>query len=276
MVLHQAKSDNTSTFEDVQAHINKTIASRGSEIFYSPNYEEDLRREMFPIVSNLISTVTSICDQNGIPSGVCFKKRFKGRPFISKIHETIICRRTSKYMFTKLTFTKPKKASCQLWESEKARVDKKIFVKVTTAIRKDMERISRLFQKLEKTKIQLKKDIESKNEKIRMEIASNEGLRATMKRKETEAERRLNDLKDQLELRISVSETEKKDLFDDRNRLKSELLRKNDDIQKANIDRENLNRKISEIEADMTDGNHKIVILQENNQKKVRFCDDDF
>merc|ERR1711917_205688 len=76
-------------------------------------YEEDLRREMFPIVSNLISTVTSICDQNGIPS-----------------------------------------ASCQLWESEKARVDKRIFVKVTTAIRKDMERISRLFQKLEKTKIQ--------------------------------------------------------------------------------------------------------------------------
>ena len=49
---------------------------------------------------------------------------------------------------------KPKKASCQLWESEKARVDKRIFVKVTTAIRKDMERISRLFQKLEKTKIQ--------------------------------------------------------------------------------------------------------------------------
>ena len=186
-------------------------------------------------------------------------------------------------------------ASCQLWESEKARVDKKIFVKVTTAIRKDMERISRLFQKLEKTKIQLgfqntsswiikpiyclveqfenppklKKDIESKNEKIRMEIASNEGLRATIKRKETEAERRLNDLKDQLELRISVSETEKKDLFDDRNRLKSELVRKNDDIQKGNIDRENLNRKILEIEADMADGNHKIVILQENNEKKV-------
>ena len=53
-----------------------------------------------------------------------------------------------------LTFMKPKKASCQLWESEKARVDKRIFVKVTTAIRKDMERISRLFQKLEKTKIQ--------------------------------------------------------------------------------------------------------------------------
>ena len=132
-----------------------------------------------------------------------------------------------------------------------------------------MERISRLFQKLEKTKIQLKKDIESKNEKIRMEIASNEGLRATMKRKETEAERRLNDLKDQLELRISVSETEKKDLFNDRNRLKSELTRKNDDIQKANIDRESLNRRISEIEADMTDGNHKIVILQENNEKKV-------
>ena len=132
-----------------------------------------------------------------------------------------------------------------------------------------MERISRLFQKLEKTKIQLKKDIESKNEKIRMEIASNEGLRATMKRKETEAERRLNDLKDQLELRISVSETEKKDLFNDRNRLKSELTRKNDDIQKANIDRESLTRRISEIEADMTDGNHKIVILQENNEKKV-------
>ena len=132
-----------------------------------------------------------------------------------------------------------------------------------------MERISRLFQKLEKTKIQLKKDIESKNEKIRMEIASNEGLRATMKRKETEAERRLNDLKDQLELRISVSETEKKDLFNDRNRLKSELTRKNDDIQKANIDRESLTRRISEIEDDMTDGNHKIVILQENNEKKV-------
>ena len=132
-----------------------------------------------------------------------------------------------------------------------------------------MERISRLFQKLEKTKIQLKKDIESKNEKIRMEIASNEGLRTTMKRKETEAERRLNDLKDQLELRISVSETEKKDLFNDRNRLKSELTRKNDDIQKANIDRESLTRRISEIEADMTDGNHKIVILQENNEKKV-------
>lgn len=228
LVLHQAKADNNSTLEDVQAHINQTIASRGSEIFYSPNYEEDLRREMFPIVSNLISTVTSICDQNGIPS-----------------------------------------ASCQLWESEKARVDKRIFVKVTTAIRKDMERISRLFQKLEKTKIQLKKDIESKNEKIRMEIASNEGLRATMKRKETEAERRLNDLKDQLELRISVSETEKKDLFNDRNRLKSELTRKNDDIQKANIDRENLNRKILEIEADMADGNHKNLILQENIEKKI-------
>ena len=102
-----------------------------------------------------------------------------------------------------------------------------------------------------------------------MEIASNEGLRATMKRKETEAERRLNNLKDQLELRISVSETEKKDLFNDRNRLKSELTRKNDDIQKANIDRENLNRKILEIEADMADGNHKNVILQENNEKKV-------
>ena len=53
-----------------------------------------------------------------------------------------------------LAFMKPEKASCQLWESEKARVDKRIFVKVTTAIRKDMERISRLFQKLEKTKIQ--------------------------------------------------------------------------------------------------------------------------
>ena len=104
-----------------------------------------------------------------------------------------------------------------------------------------------------------------------MEIASNEGLRATMKRKETEAEGRLNDLKDQLELRISVSETEKKDLFNDRNRLKSELTRKNDDIQKANIDRENLNRKILEIETDMADGNHKIVILQENNEKKVSF-----
>ena len=72
MVLHQAQADNKSTLEDVQAHINQTIATRGSEIFYSPNYEEDLRREMFPIVSNLISTVTSICDQNGIPSGLCF------------------------------------------------------------------------------------------------------------------------------------------------------------------------------------------------------------
>ena len=76
MVLHQAQADNKSTLEDVQAHINQTIATRGSEIFYSPNYEEDLRREMFPIVSNLISTVTSICDQNGIPSGLCFIQNY--------------------------------------------------------------------------------------------------------------------------------------------------------------------------------------------------------
>lgn len=76
MVLHQAQADNKSTLEDVQAHINQTIATRGSEIFYSPNYEEDLRREMFPIVSNLISTVTSICDQNGIPSGLCFRQNY--------------------------------------------------------------------------------------------------------------------------------------------------------------------------------------------------------
>ena len=82
MVLHQAQADNKSTLEDVQAHINQTIATRGSEIFYSPNYEEDLRREMFPIVSNLISTVTSICDQNGIPSGLCF---------IKDIHEIDTC-----------------------------------------------------------------------------------------------------------------------------------------------------------------------------------------
>ena len=65
-------------------------------------------------------------------------------------HDKIVC----KIVFKKSYFYELKKASCQLWESEKARVDKRIFVKVTTAIRKDMERISRLFQKLEKTKIQ--------------------------------------------------------------------------------------------------------------------------
>ena len=43
---------------------------RGSTETYSPNYEEDVRREMFPFIQSLIISVYGICNKVSLISSV--------------------------------------------------------------------------------------------------------------------------------------------------------------------------------------------------------------
>lgn len=45
----------------------KVPGHEGSDVAYSPNYEEDVRREMFPFVQSLVTSMNMICKKYVIP-----------------------------------------------------------------------------------------------------------------------------------------------------------------------------------------------------------------
>ena len=111
----------------LQASINQSLKSKGSDLYYSPNYEEDLRREMFPIIDNLITALAKISDAHAIPS-----------------------------------------ASSEIWSQTKHNFDKTALVKITSSIKKDLERVSKLLDKMDRQKRQLQKELSSQLNSIKV------------------------------------------------------------------------------------------------------------
>ena len=79
----------------------------------------------------------------------------------------------------------------------------------------------------------------------------------------------MNDLKDQLELRISVTEAEKREIFKDRNRLKAELSKCTEEINNKTDQIHNVTQERNKIEKELLEKNHQNIILNENINQKV-------
>jgi hypothetical protein len=204
IMLHEGAQEKKSNISDMRNLINQTVKD-SNNLFYSPNYEEDLRREMFPIVDNLVLAVAAICDKNGIPS-----------------------------------------SSCELWEGQKGKIDKKTFVRITTNIRKDMERISKLFEKMEKRTKALNVQVEEKKREIKAIEASREGLKATMKRKEHEAETRFEDMRSQMQYKLDIAQSDTLKVNERLSATLKEVECKSEEFKKARKSLEDL-RRTSEI-----------------------------
>ena len=134
--LHSDKQHQRRNVNQLQQSINATI--NGSSMFYSPNYEEDLRREMFPILDNLITSLAQINDSQALPSG-----------------------------------------AADIWNQVKHNFDKTALVKVTTAMKRDMERVGKLLTKLEKQKSTMKKELNDQANAVKMLQASQDGLKVS-------------------------------------------------------------------------------------------------
>ena len=210
-----------SNISDMRNLINQTVKD-SNNLFYSPNYEEDLRREMFPIVDNLVLAVAAICDKNGIPS-----------------------------------------SSCELWEEQKGKIDKKTFVRITTNIRKDMERISKLFEKMEKRTKALNVQVEEKKREIKAIEASRDGLKATMKRKEHEAETKFEDMRSQMQYKLDIAQSDTLKVNERLSATLKEVECKSEEFKKARKSLEDL-RRTSEIH--MADKNTDLLKQIDRNQ----------
>ena len=134
--LQSDKQNQRRNVDQLQQSVNASI--KGSALFYSPNYEEDLRREMFPILDNLITSLATINDSQALPSG-----------------------------------------AADIWTQVKHNFDKTALVKVTTAMKRDMERVGKLLAKLEKQKGTMKKEISDQANTLKMLNASQDGLRVS-------------------------------------------------------------------------------------------------
>ncbi|CBY31680.1 unnamed protein product [Oikopleura dioica] len=131
----------------------------GSSKVYSPNYEEDVRREMFPLIQSLVVSINTLCKTYVLPC-----------------------------------------ESNKIWQRENRKLDKCTFVRVTTALRNDMEKITKLFTSFDKKLDKLKTQIgEKQNESSKFKSLW-DASKDSLKRQKEGSEREINSLRSQVEL----------------------------------------------------------------------------
>lgn len=116
----------------------------GSLTAYSPNYEEDVRREMFPFIQALVISIHTICNKYVIPC-----------------------------------------TSHQAWQRENRHLNKKTFIKVTSSIRADIDRIGKIFHNFDKTTQNLKARVVKEQKETKKFQLSCDSIRATLTRERT-------------------------------------------------------------------------------------------
>ncbi|CBY38812.1 unnamed protein product [Oikopleura dioica] len=131
----------------------------GSSKVYSPNYEEDVRREMFPFIQSLVVSINTLCKTYVLPC-----------------------------------------ESNKIWQRENRKLDKCTFVRVTTALRNDMEKITKLFTSFDKKLEKLKSQIgEKQNESSKFKSLW-DASKDSLKRQKDASEREINSLRSHVEL----------------------------------------------------------------------------
>ncbi|CAG5078655.1 Oidioi.mRNA.OKI2018_I69.PAR.g9045.t1.cds [Oikopleura dioica] len=131
----------------------------GSSKVYSPNYEEDVRREMFPLIQSLVVSVNTLCNNYVLPC-----------------------------------------ESNKIWQRENRKLDKCTFVRVTTALRNDMEKITKLFSSFDKKVVRLKSQIDEKQNESNKFKSLWEASKESLKKQKDASENEIKSLQRDIQL----------------------------------------------------------------------------
>ena len=162
-------------------------------------------------------------------------------------------------------------SSCEIWTQVKHNFDKTALVKVTSSIKKDMERVDKLIEKLEKQKKGLKSELAKQSNTVKMLEASQSGLRATLNRSQVEHEQKYSQLDTLLNERISSLSNECQQLELKCCSLNQRLSQGSVELEKSKSTENTLNQLIGDLKEEINQERTTLRISREQHEINVSF-----